>query len=101
MGDADLSGSINYEPSQSVIAYADIYKEKTVYVGPRKLDDESQAEFTYGDGTYVQHFMYKKSTQDSKRGGEKTAGSGGERDKKFNASKTTWNANKGNAKKGK
>jgi hypothetical protein len=96
MGDADLSSSINLpEPAKAVIAYADIYKDKTVYIGPRKLDDESQAEFTYGDGTYVQHFMYKKSSQDGRRGGDKAAGSSGSRDKKFNASKTTWNAKKG------
>lgn len=80
------------------IAYADIYKKNTVYIGPRKLDDEAQAEFTFGDGTYVVHFLYRKSTQDMKRGGDNTSKSGTMRDKGANSSTRVQWSNQGGGK---
>jgi hypothetical protein len=56
-----------------IVTYADIYKENTIYVGERKIDGESQAEFTYGDGTYVINFAYRKSNPDAMKGAKKAA----------------------------
>lgn len=99
MGDADLSASVPDLIQVPTIAYADIYKKNTVYIGPRKVDDEAQAEFTFGDGSYVVHFLYRKSTQDMKRGGDNTAKKGTMRDKGANsATRVQW-SNQGGKKK--
>ena len=56
-----------------VVAHADIYKPNTVYVGERKLDGESQESFTFGDGTYVISFAYRKSDPEAMKGAKKAA----------------------------
>lgn len=56
---------------QPVVMYAEIYEKNQVYVGPRKIDGDSQATFTYGQGQEVTHFSWSINTQNNRSGGEK------------------------------
>jgi hypothetical protein len=69
-------------PDPPVVAYADIYKKDTVYVGKRKLDGESQAEFHYGDGSYLISFAYRISNPDAMKGGGKASSRGQMKDRR-------------------
>ena len=53
-----------------MVRYAEIEKKGKMYVGPRKLDGEVQATFTYGDGTYVFEFEPCVRPQTNRGGGE-------------------------------
>lgn len=55
---------------QPNVTYADIYKEKTVYVGPRKVD-EQQGTFTFGTGDkMVKRFKWTDRPQPARNAGE-------------------------------
>lgn len=54
---------------QPLQVYAEIDKPNTIYVGPRKADEEAQFTFTWGDGQWMHSYVYENSEQKSKKGG--------------------------------
>ena len=61
---------------QPLQVYAEIDKPNTIYVGPRKADDEAQFTFIWGDGTWMHSYIYEDSEQKSKKGGGGQSGAG-------------------------
>lgn|GEM_PF-1521565 len=60
--------------AQPMIYHANIYKQNSVYAGPRQSDGESQATFTFGDGGHVQSFDPKQDAQTGQGAGKQTQG---------------------------
>ena len=73
---------------QPLQVYAEIDKPNTIYVGPRKADEEAQFTFIWGDGTWMHSYAYESSEQKSKKGGgrEGAGNSGQDRNKGGNQS---------------
>ena len=64
---------------QPIQVYAEIDKPNTIYVGPRKADEEAKFTFTWGDGQWMHSYAYENSEQKSKKGGgQNGAGSAGQ-----------------------
>lgn len=60
--------------SQPMVMYAEITKPGTVYSGPRKIDAESQATFTWGDGNYIIRFDWQIDLHTKKGQKKKSTG---------------------------
>ena len=68
-------------PPIIVSAKADQGDGKTVYIGPRKVDEAPQATFHYGDGKWLMSFTYTKSSKATARGGDAHGGANIPQDK--------------------
>lgn len=73
--------SFKLNPPIIVSAKADEGDGKTVYIGPRKLDEAPQATFHYGDGKWLMQFTYTKSSKATARGGDTVGGANIPQDK--------------------
>ena len=69
------SGKGDAGSNPPMVGYSDIWNKGTIYLGPRKLDGESQGTFTYGQGQDTMSFKYKCAPQKNRHGAEK-AGEG-------------------------
>lgn len=56
------------------VQYADIWNRGQIYVGPRKLDGESQAQFTWGRDEYFVDYEFEDAEQSQRGGGEQGQG---------------------------
>lgn len=67
-----MRGSAGGQPTQY---HADIYKgPNEIYAGPRQIDAESQATFTFGTGEYIVQFDARENAQTGRNAAKKTKG---------------------------
>jgi hypothetical protein len=68
----------------AMVFYSDIWKEGNFYLGPRKMDENPQCTFTYGEGKNLVDFEYCCKPQQERHGGEEggSEGAGIDLDKK-------------------
>ena len=60
-----------------LVMYCDIWTEGQVYIGPRKINENPQATFKYGDSIHVINFEYTLKPQPNRAGGERNKPSKG------------------------
>jgi hypothetical protein len=80
VSDANMP-QLKVAPPMIVSAKADEGDGKTVYIGPRKVDEAPQATFHYGDGKWLMKFSYTKSSKAKARGGDKVSNANPRQDK--------------------
>jgi phage protein D len=80
LSDADLvrggSGKGDAGGDPPIVMYADIWKKGEIYLGPRKMDGQPQATFTYGDAKHLIEFTYHLKPQLNRHAGEGSEGEG-------------------------
>lgn len=67
--DGDRSGDCN-----EAVIYGDLYDRGEIYVGPRKIGQQSQTTLTWGDGNWIIRMNWKFDAQSNRGGNERCTG---------------------------